>query len=141
MGILNICSLPKFKTNNLMQGQLLRIMLTLLLLGSCTLMSAQTTITTQVASANDDAEEEVSNGNMDLGSSDLELTRDGGTYQLVGMRFNNINIPQGTTIISASIQFTTDETDSGSTSVTIRGEDTDNASFFQIRTAIFPIEH
>ena len=92
--------------------------------------SAQTTITSQVSQDNDDAEEQVSNGNMDRGSSDLELTSDGGTNQLVGVRFLNINIPQGTTILSASIQFTTDETDSGSTSVTLRGEDTDNASVF-----------
>ncbi|MCK0147291.1 GEVED domain-containing protein [Arenibacter sp. F26102] len=92
--------------------------------------SAQTTITSQVAQGNDDAEEQVSNGNMDLGSSDLELTSDGGTNQYVGIRFQNINIPQGTTILSASIQFTTDETDTGSTSVTIRGEDTNNASIF-----------
>lgn len=92
--------------------------------------SAQTTITSQVAQGNDDAEEQVSNGNMDLGSSDLELTYEGGTNQLVGIRFQNLNIPQGTTILSASIQFTTDETDSGSTSLTLRGHDTDNASIF-----------
>ena len=90
--------------------------------------SAQTTITSQVAQGNDDAEERVSNGNMDLGS--LELTSDGGTNQYVGVRFQNINIPQGTTILSASIQFTTDETDTGSTSVTIRGDDSDNANVF-----------
>ncbi|RTE51706.1 hypothetical protein EHW67_19910 [Arenibacter aquaticus] len=92
--------------------------------------SAQTTITSQVSQGNDDAEEQLSNGSMDLGSSDLELTMDGGTNQLVGIRFQNINIPQGTTILSASIQFTTDETNSGSTSVTIRGEDSDNANIF-----------
>lgn len=92
--------------------------------------SAQTTITSQVAQGNDDAEEQVSNGNMDLGSSDLELTYEGGTNQLVGIRFQNLNIPQGTTILSASIQFTTDETDNGSTSLTLRGQDTDNASVF-----------
>ncbi len=113
-----------------MQIQLLRIMLSLLLLGSCTLMSAQTTITTQVSTGNDDAEEEVSNGNIDLGSSDLEIISEGGTDQLVGIRFQGLGIPQGTIILSASIQFTTDETDSGSTSVTIRGEDTDSASIF-----------
>lgn len=91
---------------------------------------AQTTTTYQVLQSYDDAEERVSNGNMSLTSSDLELTSDGGTNQLVGIRFQNINLPQGTTIISASIQFTTDETNSGSTSITIRGEDTDNASVF-----------
>jgi hypothetical protein len=99
-------------------------------MGAGIFANAQTTITSQVSQDNDDAEEQVSNGNIDLGSSDLELTSDGGTNQLVGIRFQNINIPQGTTIISASIQFTTDETDSGNTSVTIRGEDTNNANIF-----------
>ncbi|MGB5553697.1 MAG: GEVED domain-containing protein, partial [Flavobacteriaceae bacterium] len=102
----------------------------ILLLGAGTIAKAQTTITTQVSQGSDDAEERVSNGNMDLTSSDLELTSDGGTNQLVGIRFQNISIPQGTTIVSASIQFTTDETDAGNTSVTIRGEDTNNASMF-----------
>jgi len=105
------------------------LLFTLFLMGAMVL-SAQTTITSQVAQDNDDAEERVSNGNMSLGSSDLELISDGGTNQLVGIRFLNINIPQGTTILSASIQFTTDQTDTGSTSVTIRGEDIDNANVF-----------
>lgn len=90
----------------------------------------QITITSQVSQSSDDAEELVSNGSMSLTSSDLELTSDGGTNQLVGIRFGNINIPQGTTILNASIQFTTDETDSGNTSVVIRGHDTDDAPTF-----------
>ena len=113
-----------------MHGSLVHKLLLCFCLTACIFMQAQTTITSQVAQDNDDAEEEVSNGNMDLGSSDLEITSDGGTNQLVGLRFLNINIPQGTTILSASIQFTTDETDTGSTSVAIRGEDTDDASVF-----------
>ena len=88
------------------------------------------TVTSQVSNDNDDAEEEVSGGDMERGSSDLELIRDGGTNQLVGIRFRNINVPQGSTIVSASIQFTTDETDSGPTSLVIRGHDTNNAGNF-----------
>ena len=113
-----------------MTGNLLFKFILCLCLGAGIFANGQTTITSQVGQDNDDAEERVSNGNMDLGSSDLELTSDGGTNQYVGLRFQNINIPQGTTILSASIQFTTDETDSGSTSITIRGEDTNNASIF-----------
>ncbi|WP_273567703.1 GEVED domain-containing protein [Maribacter halichondriae] len=90
----------------------------------------QTTITSQVSQGSDDAEERVSNGNTIINSSDLELTSDGSNNQLVGIRFQNIFIPQGTTILSASIQFTTDETDSGTTSVVISGEDSDNASTY-----------
>tara|TARA_R110002049_G_scaffold290183_1_gene473486 strand:- start:137 stop:4750 length:4614 start_codon:yes stop_codon:yes gene_type:complete len=90
----------------------------------------QITVTSQVSNDRDDAEERVSNGNVDRGSSDLELIRDGGNDQLVGVRFRNINVPQGVTIVSANIQFTTDETDSGSTSLVIRGEDANNPGNF-----------
>ncbi|WP_072863272.1 Calx-beta domain-containing protein [Arenibacter palladensis] len=90
----------------------------------------QTTVTSQVSNDNDDAEERVSNGDMDRGSSDLELIRDGSNDQLVGIRFRNINVPQGATIISANIQFTTDETDSQSTSLVIRGQDENNPGNF-----------
>ena len=121
---MNVSQPLKFP-QNILDKILLYLMLSMTLAAT-----AQTTITSQVSSDNNDAEEELSNGNMDLGSSDLELTSDGGTNQLVGIRFQNINIPQGTTILSASIQFTTDETDSGSTSVTIRGHDVDNAGIF-----------
>ena len=93
-------------------------------------VQGQTTITSQVSQSSDDAEERVSNGNVNLTSSDLELTSDGSNNQLVGIRFQNIFIPQGTTILNASIQFTTDETDNGLTSVVIAGEDVDDASTF-----------
>ena len=113
-----------------MYSHLLRKIVLFLFLGYGIFTNAQTTIISQVSQGNDDAEERVSSGNMSLTSSDLELTSDGGNNQLIGIRFQNINIPQGTTILSASIQFTTDETNSGSTSVTIGGEDADNASVF-----------
>ena len=79
---------------------------------------------------NDDAEEKVSDGDMDRGSSDLELVEEGSTPQLVGMRFRSITIPQGATITNAYVQFTVDETDSEATSVTIRGQDADDAASF-----------
>jgi hypothetical protein len=84
----------------------------------------------RVSQSSDDAEERVSDGNMYLTSSDLELISDGGTAQLVGIRFQNLAIPQGATILSAVIEFETDETNSGSTSVTVRGEDIDDAPTF-----------
>ncbi len=111
------------------QKNLHKILLFLLLFGAY-FASAQTTITSQVSQSSDDAEERISNGNISLTSSDLELTSDGSNNQLIGIRFQNIFIPQGTTIISANIQFTTDETDSGATSVVILGEDTNNAATF-----------
>ena len=100
------------------------------ILTSTFVVSAQTTITSQVSSGKYDAEERLSSRNMGLTSSDLEITSDGSNNQFIGIRFQNIKTPRGTTILSASIQFTTDETNSGGTSVTIRGHDTDNVGIF-----------
>jgi len=58
------------------------------------------------------------------------MINDSGSDQMVGLRFRGITIPQGTTVLSASIQFTTDEVDTGSTSLTIRGHDSDNSGTF-----------
>jgi hypothetical protein len=70
------------------------------------------TLEVQVASGNDDAEENNA-GNIDLGSSDLEIGAQGGggDAQLIGMRFADIDIPRGALINSANIQFTVDEED------------------------------
>ena len=81
-----------------------------------------------VSQGTDDAEER-SNGSMYLNSSDLELIYDG-SNQRVGMRFTGVSIPQGATVSKAYIEFQTDETNSGSTSLTFRGHDTDNAATF-----------
>ncbi len=89
------------------------------------------TVTSQVSANNDDAEERVSDGNMSRGSSDLELVFDGNTRQFVGVRFRNINVPAGVTITNAYIQFTTDETDSGTTNVVVHGEAAPDPQQFQ----------
>jgi|GEM_PF-4025529 len=86
------------------------------------------TIEIRVATGNDDAEEK-SSGSMSRGSSDLELVYDGGN-QKVGMRFNGATIPMGATITNAYIQFQVDERNSGATSLTIQGQDIDNAPTF-----------
>jgi hypothetical protein len=46
------------------------------------------------------------------------------------LRFTSLNIPQGATISKAYIQFTCDEKKTGSTSVTIKGEASDNSAPF-----------
>ncbi|MFZ2403728.1 MAG: putative Ig domain-containing protein [Methylobacter sp.] len=84
----------------------------------------------RVNSSSDDAEQFVSNGAMDLPSSDLELTLEA-SNQTVGLRFNLVNIPQGATIDSASIQFTVDEVNTAEvTALTIHGQADDNAPTF-----------
>jgi hypothetical protein len=84
-------------------------------------------------SNNLDDVEESSSGNINTGSSDVELVYDG-SNQTVGLRFTRLSIPQGVSISKAYIQFTVDETNSGSTSLTIRGEDQDDASAFNTST-------
>lgn len=78
----------------------------------CSSAQAQTnrTIVRSVLSGTDDAEECIPGGSgtvgaMDLTSSDLEIMLDGTKNQLIGIRFGNIDIPQGATINRAYIQF------------------------------------
>lgn len=83
----------------------------------------------RVAQSNDDAEES-SGGDMYLDSSDLEMVYDG-SNQTVGIRFQDVTIPPGAVITSASIQFTVDEPDpTVATNLTIAGEATGDALVF-----------
>jgi hypothetical protein len=82
---------------------------------------------TNVATSSDDAEEALSNGVIDLTSSDLELINDvtpSTGNQVVGIRFDNMQLPLGAIIERAYIQFETDETDSAldPTNLVIHGE-------------------
>lgn len=75
----------------------------------------------QIAAGVDDVEEQGA-GSMYLNSSDIELGFDGGTQQTAGLRFNDLNIPPGAKVKNAYIQFTVDETNSGTTNIKVRGE-------------------
>ena len=86
-------------------------------------------IDVRVAAGSDDAEEKNSGG-MRMTSTDLDLVFDKGE-QTVGMRFNGIDIPRGATVVNAYVQFQTNETDSKSTSLTIKGEAVDSAVTFE----------
>lgn len=90
------------------------------------------TVRSRIFGANDDAEENAANGQMYHGSSDLEMIDDSDYIgrQVVGLRFNNIYVPQGATIESASIRFTAKYNESGSTSLVFRGHDADDAPVF-----------
>ncbi len=90
---------------------------------------AQVHLEIPIASATDDAEEAVSSGKVNTGSTDLEILDDEG-LQIIGLRFQNVQIPQGATIDSAYIQFSTKA--SGTTTdqltVIIYGEAVDNST-------------
>jgi hypothetical protein len=88
----------------------------------------------QIAHSRDDAEER-SDGSIGKGSNDLELVfnQEGpgnSGNQTVGLRFNGVNIPQGSHINNAYIQFTAEDTTSNTTVLLIEGEATDNSPIF-----------
>ena len=89
---------------------------------------AVTTLDIRVSASSDDAEE-FQGGAVSLGSSDLEMVNDGGD-QTVGMRFNNLAIPAGSTITNAYVQFQVDEVPSEPTTLTVRGEKSANPGAF-----------
>ena len=87
------------------------------------------TATFNILSGNDDVEQDVNTGAMDLSSSDLEFTADGSSIQLIGLRYGNVSIPQGSQILSAYVQFTVDEVNTtGTVNVLIAAENAANSS-------------
>ena len=110
-----------------------------LLLGACSSVAEGPELETsatvkklwiRVSSDRDDAEER-SSGKVVTSSTDIELTYDVKRgQQLVGLRFNNLKIPQGAKIKHAHVRFKADETDRGAIKLRIRGDDSDNAARF-----------
>ncbi len=91
------------------------------------------TLSVQVTQSSDDAEESEDASETYLSSSDLELVFDdfsNQNNQTVGVRFQNISIPANATILNAYIQFYADDTGSGQTDLTIRGELTEFSQTF-----------
>jgi hypothetical protein len=86
-------------------------------------------VSASVVASEDDAEERVVDGSVGLTSSDLELVEDG-SAQVVGLRFRDLDVPQGAHIVSANLQLTVDETGSAATSLEIRAEASDAAAAF-----------
>src|SRR5690606_11490935 len=99
-------------------------------------MAQVQTLNVRIANSTDDAEERGLNatsgiGTIDLTSSDIELANDGGDGgQFIGLRFENITIPQGAIITNAYIQFTVDETDNANGSIVFKVEDVDSSTTF-----------
>ena len=88
-----------------------------------------------IRGGSDDVEQQA-NGSVALTSSDLELVADGSSNnQTVGLRFTQVSVPRGASITNAYVQFQTDEVTTGvSSSLTIRGQATDNAATFTTAT-------
>jgi Ca2+-binding RTX toxin-like protein len=88
-------------------------------------------VNARIASSADDVEQSAS-GKMDLTSSDLEMADEGRSNprQTIGLRFNDLDIPDGAIVTRAYVQFKVDEADSGATTLRIRGHDVDDAAAF-----------
>ena len=87
----------------------------------------------RISTGNDDVEELMSDGDMYRDSSDLEMADDSsyaGGLQLIGLRFQGVNIPPGATINSAYIEFYADGNHNRNTSLVIYGEDSGDADAF-----------
>ena len=87
--------------------------------------------------SSDDIEESEDGSEVDLTSSDLEITRDSYNsrgQQKIGLRFTGIDVPKDATVTRAWLQFTVDEATSVSTVVGIRAIDQDDAPFFNTST-------
>ena len=83
----------------------------------------------RVSASSDDAEERISTA-VKLASSDLELILDKSGDQVVGMRFNGINIPQDAQVLNAYVQFQADETSTEQTILDVQGQLSDDTVTF-----------
>ncbi len=91
------------------------------------------TLSISIDNGYDDVEEKEKGGYIYFHSSDLELVKDNYNHQnkqTVGLRFNNISLPQGSSISNAYIEFSVDETDSKSIDLKITGHAVDDAPPF-----------
>ena len=103
--------------------------------GSSFEVTTEVTLQVALSHPDDDVEEAETNdfgvqGQMDLGSSDLEMGEIDGGFgkEVIGVRFRDVNIPSGVTIKSATIVFMCDDTGSGPVNLRIHGEDVDNSA-------------
>lgn len=88
-------------------------------------------IDVRVSQSSDDGEEKIGQTSVLLTSADLEMVDDQGNgEQVIGIRFQNLAIPQGATISEAYIEFVIDENDSVTTHLKIAGQDMDNPPTF-----------
>ncbi len=79
-------------------------------------------------SAYDDDAEEQNDGNINLASVDLDLFNSGD--QAVGIRFQDVVVPQGALITNAYIEFVAAESNTRKTDIVIEGQASDDARAF-----------
>ena len=82
-----------------------------------------------VVASSDDAEERSTDGDVALKGDDLELVEDS-ALQTVGLRFQNVPVPQGAAITGASVEFWADDVQTGAASLVFYGQASDDAAVF-----------
>lgn len=105
--------------------KLYQLFIIALLFGMLPLVSNADTFSARIIDFRDDAEEDVTGptaGDVRRASSDLEIGNENLVEQFVGLRFQDVTIPAGSTINSATIQFTGTSTDVGILTVPILGQ-------------------
>jgi len=85
-------------------------------------------VESQIIRSSDDAEER-GTGFVSLTNTQLELTTYKEATQIIGLRFK-LDLPENVAINNAYIQFTSNNADSSSTSLTLYGESSSNPSTF-----------
>jgi hypothetical protein len=91
---------------------------------------ANRTIQVRVAHSEDDAEEDAAKGEVSVRSRDLEMSENQERPQLVGVRFQGVDVPPGALVVNAYVQFHSHSTGGQSTSLQIYGEDAFQARAF-----------
>jgi hypothetical protein len=90
-----------------------------------------TTLNKRITESSGDAEETRSTGAVKTKQAGLDLIRTrSGRRQMVGLRFDEVRVPSGATVVNAYLQFHARRKSSGKTSLTIWAEDSDNARRF-----------
>ncbi len=95
------------------------------------------TIEHSISQSSDDAEEDIDDETVEITSTDLEMTLEDNIWplsddeQLIGLRFQSVNIPSNAIISEAYIQFTADGDDTDPTTLMIYGENNINSKTFE----------
>ena len=93
---------------------------------SCTCGPAMRHLEVRVGAREDDAEQHLNDNSVEIDSPDLDMV----SGRVVGLRFDHVDIPKGSDIMNARIQFTTSAASTGPVTFSINGEANDNAAPF-----------
>ena len=107
-------------------NKIIFIQIFMLLLFNTSNLEAQTTVTSQIASSAADAEEIISNGNLLLSDTALQVFNDVQEEQVIGVHFKNLNIPKGAIIDSTSVQLVPSNQSPDLLSINVYAEASDN---------------